>query len=103
MVLAVGTELAHSNAFGWAKVTAEDLGERIQAFAIAMAELVGVDGVEATMAAEMRGWHLRLLRGAVRTWVCSVGRYGDCGHDGDIAGGVELSAKTGLTIPAAPR
>ena len=42
-------------------------------------------GVEATTAAEMRGWHLRLLRGAVRTWVCSVGRYGDCGHDGDEA------------------
>ena len=53
-------------------------------------------GIEATTAAEMRGWHLRLLRGAVKTWVCSVGRYGDCGHDGDIAGGVELSAKTGL-------
>jgi len=45
-VLAVGTELAHSKAVGWAKVTAEDLGERIQAFAIAMAELVGVDEVE---------------------------------------------------------
>ena len=42
-------------------------------------------GIEATTAAEMRGWHLRLLRGAVRTWVCSVGRYGDCGHDGDEA------------------
>ena len=40
------TELAHSKAFGWAKMTAEDLGERIQAFAIAMAELVGVDEVE---------------------------------------------------------
>ena len=39
-------ELAHSKAFGWAKVTAEDLGERIQAFAIAMAELGGVDEVE---------------------------------------------------------
>ena len=38
--------LAHSKAFGWAKVTAEDLGERIQAFAIAMAELVGVNEVE---------------------------------------------------------
>ena len=47
-VLAVGTELAHSKAFGWAKVTAEDLGECIQAFAIAMAELVGVDEVERT-------------------------------------------------------
>ena len=45
-VLAVGTELAHSKAFGWAKVTAEDLGERIQTFAIAMAELVGVVEVE---------------------------------------------------------
>ena len=45
-IFAVGTELAHSKASGWAKVTAEDLGERIQAFAIAMAELVGVDEVE---------------------------------------------------------
>ena len=45
-VHAVGTELAHSKAFGWAKVTAEDLGERIQAFAITMVELVGVDEVE---------------------------------------------------------
>ena len=26
----------------------------------------------------------------------SVGCYGDRGHDGDIAGGVELSAKVGL-------
>ena len=39
-------ELAHSKAFGWAKVIAEDLGERIQAFAIAMAELIGVDEVK---------------------------------------------------------
>ena len=38
-------ELAHSKAFGWAKVTAEDLGERIQAFAIAMADLVGGSAV----------------------------------------------------------
>ena len=30
------------------------------------------------------------------TMVCSVGRYGDRGHDGDIAGGVELSAEVGL-------
>ena len=30
------------------------------------------------------------------TMVCLVGRYGDRGHDGDIAGGVELSAKVGL-------
>ena len=45
-VLAVGMELAHSKASGWAKVTAEDLGEHIQAFAIAMGELVGVDEVE---------------------------------------------------------
>ena len=39
-------ELAHSKASGCAKVTAEDLGERIQAFVIAMAELVGVDEVK---------------------------------------------------------
>ena len=45
-VLVVGTELSHSKAFGWAKVTAEDLGECIQDFATAMAELVGVDEVE---------------------------------------------------------
>ena len=45
-VLAVGMELSHSKASGWAKVTAEDLGERIQAFAIAMAELMGVDADE---------------------------------------------------------
>ena len=30
------------------------------------------------------------------TMVCSVGRYGDRGHDGDIVGGVELSAEVGL-------
>ena len=42
----VGMELAHSKAFGWAKVTAEDLGDCIQAVAIAMVELVGVDEVE---------------------------------------------------------
>ena len=45
-VLAVGTELAHFKASGWAKVTADDLGECIQAFAIAIAELVSVDKVE---------------------------------------------------------
>ena len=45
-VLAIGMELAHSRAFGWAKVAAEDLGECIQAFAIAMAELMGGDEVE---------------------------------------------------------
>ena len=45
-VLAVGMELAHAKASGWAMVTAEDLGERIQGFAIPMAELVGVDEVE---------------------------------------------------------
>ena len=45
-VLAVGTELAHSKASGWAMLTAEDLGEHIQAFGIAMAELVGDDEVE---------------------------------------------------------
>ena len=41
-VLAIGMELARDKAFDWAIVTAEDLGERIQARAIAMAELVGV-------------------------------------------------------------
>ena len=30
------------------------------------------------------------------TMVSSVGRYGDRGHDGDIVGGVELSAEVGL-------
>ena len=28
--------------------------------------------------------------------VCSVGCYGDRGHDGDIAGGVKVSAEVGL-------
>ena len=40
-----------------------------------------------------------MLRAPSEVWstmVCSVGRYGDRGHDGDIAGGVELSAKVGL-------
>ena len=45
-VLAIGTELAYDKASNWAMVTAEDLGERIQAFAIAMAELMGVDEIE---------------------------------------------------------
>ena len=35
-----------NKAFDWAIVTAEDLGERIQALAIAMAELVGVEEVD---------------------------------------------------------
>ena len=40
-----------------------------------------------------------MLRAPGEVWstiVCSVGCYGDRGHDGDIAGGVELSAKVGL-------
>ena len=40
-----------------------------------------------------------MLRAPSKVWstiVCSVGCYGDRGHDGDIAGGVELSAKVGL-------
>ena len=45
-LLAIGTELACDKAFDWAMVTAEDLGERIQALAIAMAELVGVEEVD---------------------------------------------------------
>ena len=45
-VLAVGTELARDKAYDWAMVTAEDLGERIQAFVIAMVELVGVEEVD---------------------------------------------------------
>ena len=44
-VLAIRTELAHDKAFDWAMVTAEDLGERIQALAITMTELVGVEEV----------------------------------------------------------
>ena len=39
-------ELAHSKASSWAKVTAEDLGQCVQAFAIAMVDLVDVDEVE---------------------------------------------------------
>ena len=45
-VLAIGTELARDKASDWVMVTAEDLGERIQAFAIAMEELVGVKEIE---------------------------------------------------------
>ena len=45
-VLAIGTELADDKASDWAMVTAEDLGEHIQAFAIAMPELVGVEEVD---------------------------------------------------------
>ena len=40
-----------------------------------------------------------MLRTPSEVWstiVCLVGCYGDRGHDGDIAGGVELSAKVGL-------
>ena len=40
-----------------------------------------------------------MLRAPSEVWstiVCSVGCYGDRGHDGDFAGGVELSAKVGL-------
>ena len=40
-----------------------------------------------------------VLRAPSEVWstiVCSVGCYGDRGHDGDFAGGVELSAKVGL-------
>ena len=45
-LLAIGMELARDKAFDWAMVTAEDLGERIQALAIAMAELVGVEELD---------------------------------------------------------
>ena len=45
-VLAIGTEHACDKAFDWVMVTAEDLGERIQALAIDMAELVGVEEVD---------------------------------------------------------
>ena len=44
--LDIGTELARDKAFDWAIVTTEDLGERIQALAIAMAELVCVEEVD---------------------------------------------------------
>ena len=44
-----------------------------------------------------RRWCVLRAPGEVgSTMVCSVGCYGDRGHDGDIAGGVELSAKVGL-------
>ena len=42
----IGTELARDKAFDWAMVTAEDLGELVQAFVIAIAELVGVEEVD---------------------------------------------------------
>ena len=40
-----------------------------------------------------------MLRAPSEVWstmACSVGRYGDRGHDGDIAGGVELSVEVEL-------
>ena len=40
-----------------------------------------------------------MLRAPSEMWstmACSVGRYGDRGHDGDIAGSVKLSAEVGL-------
>ena len=41
-----------------------------------------------------RRWCVLRAPGEVgSTMVCSVGRYGDRGHDGDIAGGVELSVE----------
>ena len=46
LVVAIVTELACDKAFDWAMVSAEDLGERIQAFAIAMGELVGIEEVD---------------------------------------------------------
>ena len=45
-VLAIGTKLGRDKDFDWAIMTAEDLGERIQALAIAMEELVGVEEVD---------------------------------------------------------
>ena len=39
---------------------------------------------------------LRAPGEAGSTMVCSVGCYGDRGHDGDIAGGVELSVEVEL-------
>ena len=45
-VLAIGMELSRDKAFDWAMVTAEDLGERIQAFVIATGDLVGVEEVD---------------------------------------------------------
>ena len=41
-----------------------------------------------------RRWCVLRAPGEVgSTMVCSVGRYGDRGHDGDIAGGVGFSAR----------
>ena len=87
----------HGRGRAWARWRA--LAPARRTVVVAVPEVAGTDdgddsggcrssvelGVEATTAAGMRGWHLRLLRGAVRTWVCSVGRYGDCGHDSDDA------------------
>ena len=87
----------HGRGRAWARWRA--LAPARRTVVVAVREVAGTDdgddrggcrssvelGVEATTAAEMRGWHLRLLRGAVKMWVCSVGRYGDCGHDGDEA------------------
>ena len=45
-----------------------------------------------------------MLRDPSEVWsmiVCSVGCYGDRGHDGDIAGGVELRSSRGRQLQEA--
>ena len=41
---------------------------------------------EAAVAVGWRAWLLRHLRGAMSTWVCSVGSCGGCGHGGEKLG-----------------
>ena len=47
----------------------------------------GALGSGATVPVGWRAWLLRHLRGAVSTWVCSVGGCGGCGHGGERLGG----------------
>ena len=87
----------HGRGRAWARWRA--LAPARRTVVVAVPEVAGTDdgddrggcrssvelGVEATTAAEMRGWHLRLLRGAVRTWVCSVSSYNGSSHGSDEA------------------
>ena len=59
----------------------------------------GVRSCTGTVLQGVRGGCWSVLRAPSEMWstmVSLVGRYGDRGHDGDIAGGVKLSAAVGL-------
>ena len=98
----------HGRGRAWARWRA--LAPARRTVAVAGPGVAGVDGGELGCGrrssgavgigvAEGLGRRWCVLRDPSEVWstiVCSVGCYGDRGHDGDIAGGVELSAKGGL-------